>query len=587
MKFQDSSIQNKIMSAILFTCTVVLLLMSIAYFLFEYFSYKRTIKDNLSTLGAIIASNSSAALAFDSQSDAREILGALKGNPHIVAACLYDDQGRLFATYPTVISALQLPAKPQPDGYRFSNGVLEGYEPVTQRSDRLGTLYIKSDLGQMYTQLGNLLFTAGLLFTIVLLIAFLLSVLLKRRIAKPILLLEDTARSISQGHDYSLRAARASEEELSSLTDAFNQMLTQIELQNQALLDAGAENRKLAAVVESSNDPIISMTREGIIISWNDAAQRTFGYTADELIGQSIMKIVPPERQQEEIELLTRLENGEGIEQFETQRITKNKKILEVSLTISPVKDAQGRIIGSSKIARDISEKKQEERRKNDFIGMVSHELKTPLTSIRSYVQILLAEAKKRSSDAFIINALTRADVQTRKMSHMIQDFLNLARLEEGKIQLQQNIFELQPLIEEIASDAQALTTAHHIQFNNCTGVKVKADREKIGQVLMNLLTNAIKYSPKGGDITITGTPQTDKITIRVADHGVGIGATEQKKLFQRFYRVENEQIQVVSGFGIGLYLVSEMLRYHNSQIEVESQEGVGSSFIFSLNMLN
>jgi PAS domain S-box-containing protein len=587
MKFQDSSIQNKIMSAILFTCTVVLLLMSVAYFLFEYVSYKKTIKDNLSTLGAIIASNSSAALAFDSQADAREILGALRGNPHVVSACLYDEQGRLFVTYPPAILPRQLPAKPQQDGYHFSNGSLEGYEPVTQRSTRLGTLYIKSDLSQMYAQLSNLLLTAGLLFTISLLVAFLLSVLLKRRIAKPILLLENTARSVSQGHDYSLRAAKASEEELSSLIDAFNQMLTQIELQNQALLDAGAENSKLAAIVESSNDPIVSMTREGDITSWNDAAQRTFGYTADELIGQSIMTIVPRERQQEEIELLARLENGEAIEQFETQRITKNKKLIEVSLTISPVKDTQGRVIGSSKIARDISERKQEERRKNDFIGMVSHELKTPLTSIRSYVQILLAEAKKRDSDAFIMNVLTRTSIQTKKMSHMIQDFLNLARLEDAKIQLLQKVFELQPLIEEIASDAQSLTTSHQIKFNSCAGIKVKADREKIGQVLMNLLTNAIKYSPGGGEITINCTPEAGKVTIRVSDHGVGIGATEQKKLFQRFYRVENEQMPTVSGFGIGLYLVSEMLKYHNSQIKVESQEGVGSSFFFSLEILD
>lgn len=581
-----SSIQNKIMSAILFTCTVVLLLMSSAYFLFEYVSYKRTVKANLSTLGAIVASNSSAALAFDSRTDAREILNALKGNPHVVSAGLYDNQGRLFVTYPTTISTKQLPAKPQQDGYRFSNGFLEGYEPVTQSSTRLGTLYIKSDLGQMYTQLSNLLLTAGLLFTGSLLVAYLLSVLLKRRVAKPILLLENTARSISQQNDYSLRATQATEAELSSLTDAFNQMLVQIEMQNQALLDAGAENSKLAAIVESSYDPIISMTREGNITSWNDAAQRTFGYTAEELIGRSIFTIVPEERQREETELLTRLENGEGIEQFETQRITKDKKLLEISLTVSPVKNAQGNIIGSSKIARDISEKKQEERRKNDFIGMVSHELKTPLTSLRSYVQVLLIEAQKRGSDAFIVNTLTRADVQTRKMSNMIQDFLNLARLEDGKVQLVQRVFELQPLIEEITSDAQSLTTNHTIQYNNCAGIKLKADREKIGQVLMNLLTNAIKYSPKGGDIIINCTPDADRINIRVSDQGVGIAAAEQKKLFQRFYRVENEQIQVISGFGIGLYLVSEMLRYHNSQIKVESQEGVGSSFYFSLKML-
>lgn len=573
------------MSAILLTCTVVLLLMCSAYFVFEYVSYKNTIKNNVSSLAAVIASNSSASLAFESRADAGEILGALKDNPHIVAACLYDNSGHLFVAYPANIDVKQLPAKPGPDGYQFLEKTLEGFEPVTQKTDRLGTLYIRSDLGQMYKQLGNLVLIAGLLFAGSMLVAYLLSVWLQRRITKPILLLENTARTVSDEHDYSLRAIKISTDELGSLTDAFNQMLKQIELQNQELLEVGAETSKLAAIVESSNDPIISMALDGMITSWNDSAQRTFGYTADEMIGQSILTIVPADRLQEEAEILSRLEKGERIEQFETQRVTKNKKVLDISLTISPVKDAQGKIIGSSKIARDITEKKQEERRKNDFIGMVSHELKTPLTSTRSYVQVLLNEAKKRGSDAFIVNALTRADVQTKKMSHMIQDFLNLARLEERKIQLQQYVFELQPLIEEIASDAQFLTTGHKIVFDGCADVKVKADRDKIGQVLMNLLTNAIKYSPKGGEITITCVPEVGKVAISVSDQGVGISAIEQKKLFQRFYRVENEQMRMVSGFGIGLYLVSEMLRYHNSQIGVTSEEGVGSTFYFSLEM--
>jgi signal transduction histidine kinase len=172
-------------------------------------------------------------------------------------------------------------------------------------------------------------------------------------------------------------------------------------------------------------------------------------------------------------------------------------------------------------------------------------------------------------------------------MSHMIQDFLNLARLEEGKIQLLLQDVELQPLIEEIASDARFLTTNHVIKFDGCEDVKVKADREKIGQVLMNLLTNAIKYSPKGGDITITCTPREKTIVISISDRGIGISPDEQKKLFERFYRVQNDQMRVISGFGIGLYLVAEVLRYHNSKIEVESQEGAGSSFFFSLETVN
>jgi two-component system sensor histidine kinase VicK len=346
---------------------------------------------------------------------------------------------------------------------------------------------------------------------------------------------------------------------------------------------AQEKSARLVAIIETSDDAIISKTLDGIITSWNESARRTFGYTEDEIIGQSILRLIPPDRQDEEPHILSRLRRGERVEHFETKRMTKDGRLLDISLTISPVINTEGKIIGLSKIARDITERKQEELRKNDFIAMVSHELKTPLTSMKSYLQVLLAKAKKEG-DEFTINALTRADVQAKKMTVMIQDFLSLARLEEGKISLHKEIFTLHPVIEETASDAQYLSSNHNIVLQDCEDIMLYADRDKIGQILMNLLSNAIKYSPKGGTIIIGCEKQPGKVKIYVRDEGVGISETDQKRLFERFYRSKNEKIKTVSGFGIGLYLVSEILRYHNSHIEVESEEGVGSVFYFSLN---
>ncbi|MCC8426512.1 ATP-binding protein [Mucilaginibacter sp. UR6-11] len=584
MNYNDIPIRRKLMGAILFISSIVLLIMCSVYMIFEYSSYKNTLKSNVSTLAVIAAANSSAALAFQSRTDATETLNTLKANKHIVAACLYDSDGNLFATYPSNISPKFFPAKPQKAGYTFEESYLVGFEPVFQRSYQLGTLFIKSDMTEISSQIINFAWIAFILIAVLLFVAYILSIRVQRIISKPILSLKKTATMVSENNDYALRAVKASNDELGTLTDSFNQMLDQIEIQNLEIKAAAIESSKLAAIVESSNDAIVGMTLDGIINSWNDAAERMFHYKANEIIGQSIMILVPAEVQNQEIEILSGLKKGESVSQWETQRITKEKKLLDVSLTISPVKNAHGDIIGSSKIARDISEKKLEEQRKNDFIAMVSHELKTPLTSIRSYIQVLLAKAKTEQ-DEFKLNALTRADAQSKKMTTMINDFLNLTRLEEGKIQLTKELFDLHPVIQEVTADAQFLAISHTILFKGCDGVKVYADKDKIGQVMINLLSNAVKYSPTNSTILVDCNVSAGKIKVCIRDQGIGISREDQKKLFNRFYRVRNEKVKTVSGFGIGLYLVSEILRYHDSKIEVESEEGKGSTFWFMLDV--
>jgi PAS domain S-box-containing protein len=582
MNYKDIPIRRKLMGAIMFITSVVLLVMCGVYMLFEYSSYKNTLKSNVAALGTVIATNSSAALAFQSSADAAEILSALKANKSIVAACLYDADGRLFAGYPVGLSVKDFPATPQKDGYRFEGDYLVGFQPVFEKETVLGTLYIKSEMTVIYDQLTSFLVIALFMIVVLLLVAYVLSLQVQKIISQPILSLKNTARIVSELNDYSVRAVKTSNDELGALTGSFNKMLDQIEIQNMEIKEAAAENSKLAAIVESSNDAIIGMTLDGIISSWNDAAANLFKYQANEIIGQSIMALVPPDLHDEEKAILMSLRMGQAISQFETQRLRKDGKMLDVSLTISPVKDSQGNITGSSKIARDISEKKLEEQRKNDFIAMVSHELKTPLTSIRSYIQVLLAKAKTED-DSFKLRALTRADAQSKKMTTMINDFLNLTRLEEGKIHITKEAFDLHPLIEEVAGDAQFLNTSHNIKFEGCDGVTVYADKDKIGQVMINLLSNAVKYSPNNGLITIDCQVNDGHVKVSVKDQGIGISKDDQKKLFDRFYRVENVKVKTVSGFGIGLYLVSEILRYHDSKMEVESEEGKGSTFSFLL----
>lgn len=232
-------------------------------------------------------------------------------------------------------------------------------------------------------------------------------------------------------------------------------------------------------------------------------------------------------------------------------------------------------------VLHEVTEKKLDEIRKNDFIGMVSHELKTPLTSMKGYIQLLLVKLKKQ--DDFVIAALEKANAQVIKMTGMINGFLNLSRLESGKIHIDLQHFDLALLIKEVEQEFMATITSHKIIFGPIESGFVHADREKIGQVIHNLISNAVKYSPAGSSIHISCSSSNDVASLRVKDHGMGIKPDDLPKIFDRYYRVEGNHMFSISGFGIGLYICSEIIHRHHGKIWAESEFGKGSTFGFSL----
>lgn len=244
--------------------------------------------------------------------------------------------------------------------------------------------------------------------------------------------------------------------------------------------------------------------------------------------------------------------------------------------------DENGKALEYSGMLTDITENKLDELRKNDFIAMVSHELKTPLTSISGYLQMLRMKAKK-SDDAFTTTSLEKAGLQVKKMTSMINGFLNVSRLNSGKIQLNTQKFRLNELILEIVGEMSLLSSAHHIGLSPCDSVVVVADRNKIGNVISNLLSNAVKYSPPQGSIDIRCQISGSEVTVSITDEGMGIREEDISKLFTRFYRVGGTETQNISGFGIGLYLCEEIVHSHGGKIWVESEVGKGSSFFFTL----
>ncbi|MDR6784859.1 PAS domain S-box-containing protein [Pedobacter africanus] len=233
----------------------------------------------------------------------------------------------------------------------------------------------------------------------------------------------------------------------------------------------------------------------------------------------------------------------------------------------------------------DITEHKEDEQRKNDFIAMVSHELKTPLTSMKGYVQVLLAKLRQRE-DNFSAGLLEKANIQIAKMTNMINGFLNISRLESGKIHINLQEFDLAELIGEAKEESLTTIISHNVIFDEVVPTLVNADREKIAQVIHNLISNAVKYSPSNTTIAISATLLDAGVKVSVRDEGIGINTDDLPRIFDRYYRVEDNLISI-SGFGIGLYLCSEIIRRHNGEIWAESELGKGSVFNFVLPLVN
>jgi len=244
--------------------------------------------------------------------------------------------------------------------------------------------------------------------------------------------------------------------------------------------------------------------------------------------------------------------------------------------------DAEGNFKGVYAVLMDVTAQKQDEQRKNDFIAMVSHELKTPLTSIKGYIQVLQLKAKQEHFD-FAGKALDGADRQIGKMTKMINGFLNMARLESGKISMDFSILDLNELVETVLEDHKSMSLEHRINFVSGDQLIVRADEDKLSQVVNNLISNAVKYSPNQTEIYIECYNDGKNVVFKITDQGMGISQVDLPRLFDRFYRVENLKTSTVSGFGIGLYLSAEIIERHNGKIWVESEVGKGSKFYFSL----
>jgi two-component system sensor histidine kinase VicK len=343
------------------------------------------------------------------------------------------------------------------------------------------------------------------------------------------------------------------------------------------------ENEERFRTMAEHTDVMIAMADEnGDATYFNSAWESLTGMSMEQLLNRRWIDLIHPDDREGWIEVYTNAIKDHASFSGEFRILNKDGLYSWLYARIPARFASDGRFIGYISSCLDITELKQDEIRKNDFIGMVSHELKTPLTSLSGLIQI--ANRKLRDSDdALLKNAMEKSAVQLKKMGNMINGFLNMSRLESGKIMIDKHTFHLDDLLREIIADTEMAVSSHRFDFAECGDVEVTADRDKIGSVINNLLSNAVKYSPESTVIEIKCEIKGNTAVVSVKDFGIGMKQEDSLKIFDRYHRVETNTTRNISGFGIGLYLSAEIVGRHQGKIWVESEMGSGSTFYFSL----
>jgi len=350
----------------------------------------------------------------------------------------------------------------------------------------------------------------------------------------------------------------------------------------------------LAAIVDSAEDAIASKDINGIVQSWNRGAERMFGYTAEEMIGRSIRTIIPRERWHEEDEVLARIRSGRSTDHFETLRQRKDGSLIEISLSVSPIKTSTGAIIGASKIARDITtprrlmrEAEEANRVKDEFLAMLSHELRTPLNAVLGYTRMLREGRLGPDRQERAIETIER---NANLLAQLVADVLDVSSIVTGKVRLKVTSCDLKALVQAATDVVRPSADAKGLELRieaPETPVLAACDGERIQQVFWNLLSNAVKFTPSGR-VSIALQNSGGRAKVTVTDTGVGIPAKSLPFVFQRFWQGETAAHRAVGGLGLGLALARHFVELHGGAIQAASEgEGKGATFTVTLPLVH
>jgi PAS domain S-box-containing protein len=367
----------------------------------------------------------------------------------------------------------------------------------------------------------------------------------------------------------------------------------------------------LAALVQSSEDAIIDIDLNGVVLSWNPAAERMFGYAPNDVLGRPMAAIIPAASGEEQDHVLPCVRAGLAVDRFETVRLRKDGSLIDISLTVSPVKNASGTVVHALAIARDLSDRnrllelrrvardddaraqgrdldeqnrrmQEANRLKGEFVANMSHELRTPLNSIIGFAEVMRNE-KANGVSAQYREFLGDILASSRHLLRLINDILDLAKVEAGKIDFVPERVDLMEIVGEIREIVRGPATMRRIDVTSSVDPEVRTvyiDPSRFKQVLYNYMSNAVKFTPEGGRVVVRVTPG-DNGTFRLAveDTGIGIRAGDLHKLFIEFQQLDASTTKRFAGTGLGLAMTKRIIEAQGGAVGVESEVGVGSTF--------
>jgi signal transduction histidine kinase len=643
--FRDVSIQRKLTLLTLVTTGVTLVLAGVAYVTYDLFAFRQAMARDLLILAQIVGSNSTAALAFDDPKSGKATLTSLSAQPHIVVACLYGKDGKVFATYRRNQEAVG--ASP---GTRecpvIGREHLDVSQPIILDGESVGTISIESDLEEFYARLRRYASIGVVAIMASSFVGWLLSRRLQQAISTPILHLVNTTRAVSENMDYSVRAVKHGEDEVGLLIEGFNEMLAQIEKRDAALTDLSKNLNQLYRLSTALQEPlslpeqidrVLEGARQVVAIDrfyiWAVTPENQTltplggaGFSSEEWKGFEGVKIplaqagamyqayrdgtslvfneanpLPTELRLKEpyssvkairtksFIVIPMIARGRTVGLFTADNKWSGKPIVSQTVDLLQIFALHAAVaVENARLFREIEQKSHElqiaSQHKSQFLANMSHELRTPLNAILGYIELILDGIFGEVPDD-IRDSLERAQKSGHHLLGLINDVLDLSKIEAGQLTLSITEFSMNEVIEAVVMAMQSLAIEKQLTLTASAVPDLPAgegDVRRITQVLTNLVGNAIKFT-EAGEVRVHVTTSEDSFMVSVSDSGPGVAESDQRRIFEEFRQGDSSSTRKKGGTGLGLSIAKRIVELHGGRIGLHSSNGKGSTFWFTL----